>query len=280
MTGIADNPPSSHAAFPREAGLLLVGHGSREAVGVEEFLATAALVAKRACEAAVEPCFLEFAEPTIEQGFQRLAERGVSKIIVVPVLLFAAGHAKHDIPHEVQRVASQWPQIEVRQAAHLGCHEELLKLSEQRFAEALGNENPAASTLLVLVGRGSHDADATAEMHAFSEKRAKRSAAKKVNIEVGFVAMAAPKFTDVLDAATSSTATRVVIQPHLLFGGVLLDRLKQAAADYAIRYPQKQWIATAHLGPDPVVASAVLSRAAELLSGQVSKQASMNRQES
>jgi hypothetical protein len=66
----------------------------------------------------------------------------------------------------------------------------------------------------------------------------------------------------------------------LLFGGVLLDRLQQVAADYAVRVPQQRWLATAHLGPDPLVASAILSRAGELLSTQMSKQASVLRQES
>jgi sirohydrochlorin cobaltochelatase len=268
MTGTTDNPPSNHAAFPREVGLLLVGHGSREAIGIEEFLATASLVADRAGEAAVEPCFLEFAEPTIEQGFRRLAERGVTRIVVVPVLLFAAGHAKRDIPQTVEHVAREWPEIEVRQAAHLGCHDELLQLSERRFAEAVGNEEPAGSTLLVLVGRGSNDAEATAEMHAFAGARAQRPRAATVRIEVGFIAMAAPKFSDVLDAAAATDAARVVIQPHLLFGGVLLDRLTQTAADYAVRYPEKQWLASSHLGLAPCVASAILARAAETLSAR------------
>ena len=268
MSGFDGNLIPRGAAFPREVGLLLVGHGTREAVGVEEFLTSAAQVAALAGETPVEPCFLEFAQPSIVEGFRRLVERGVRRIVVVPVLLFAAGHARRDIPLAVAAVASEFPHVAVTQAAQLGCHADLLQLSELRYQTALiGAEELAGdATTLVLVGRGSHDPDATAEMHRFAALRGELPQRNKLRIEVGFVAMATPRFTDVLDAAAQTGARRVVIQPHLLFGGVLLERIAQTTAEYAARYPRQQWLAAAHLGPDPLVARTIFSRAAETLS--------------
>src|SRR5262245_1199599 len=96
-----------------DIALLLIGHGSRDAIGTAEFLATAELVRKAVAGTSVEPCFLEFAQPTIAEGFQSLAARGVGRIVAVPVLLFSAGHAKQDIPAALAAVAARFPQIAV-----------------------------------------------------------------------------------------------------------------------------------------------------------------------
>jgi len=252
--------------LPRDCGLLLVGHGSREAVAVREFLATAARVAETAEGVVLEACFLEFAQPTIADGFRRLIARGATSVVVVPVLLFAAGHAKRDIPAAVAEMAAEFPGIAVRQTTHLGCQDELVLLSQERYEEAIaaGESSAAFDSYLVLVGRGSLDAEATAEMHRFAALRSAHM--PTTPIDVGFVAMAEPKLADVLEAAAASGARQIVVQPHLLFGGVLLDRIGDTVAGFAHRYPHAQWISAAHLGPAPRVAGAILARVAETLS--------------
>ncbi len=82
--------------------------------------------------------------------------------------------------------------------------------------------------------------------------------------------MAAPPLGDVLDAVAASGAAQVIVQPHLLFGGVLLDRLGQVVAGYAERYPRICWQSAAHLGPAQQVATAIAGRAAESLAASQS----------
>ena len=115
-------------------GLLLVGHGTREEAGVAEFLAVAELVRQRTATL-VEPCFLELARPMIAEGVARLAERGARRITVVPALLFAAGHAKRDIPLAVAETAVRFPELSVRYAAPLECHDRVLELSAPGFGK-------------------------------------------------------------------------------------------------------------------------------------------------
>jgi sirohydrochlorin cobaltochelatase len=256
--------------FPEQTGLLVVGHGSREEVGVREFLATADRMRSLLGHTPVEPCFLEFAEPSIGAGFRRLVARDVRRVIVAPVLLFAAGHAKQDIPNAVREAAAQAAGVTTRQAEHLGAELRLLALSHQRFAEALARAQTSprdlTDTLLVLVGRGSHDPQATAQMLAFAQARAaglSSTSTPPAAIEVAFVAMAEPRLTDLLERAAAGPPRRIVVQPHLLFGGVLLDRIAEIVRDAAARHPQHQWISTEHLGPHPLVAEALLARAAE-----------------
>jgi sirohydrochlorin cobaltochelatase len=240
-------------------GVLLVGHGTRDHEGVDEFWITCRAVAA-AGETLVEGAFLEFAAPSIEDGFAALARRGAERVVVMPLLLFAAGHAQHDIPAAVAAAAGKHPGLIVSQAPHLGCHPSLLALSRQRFAESLAGaaDATAQQTALVLVGRGSHDAGASAEMHAFARLRAEQR--DVASVHVAFLSMAAPSLGDVLEQVARLETRRVVVQPHLLFGGLLAQRVSASLANIAARYPDVQWLVTRHLGPSELMVRAVLDR--------------------
>ena len=246
-------------------GLLLVGHGSREPFGLEEFLATSRLVAEMAGSVPIESAFLEFANPMIAVGLRNLVHRGVRRVTVVPLLLFAAGHAKRDIPAAVAAAAAEHaeisPAITVEQTDHLGCHEALVELSQLRYDEALATLSPVSAdeTALVMVGRGSHDREAIAEMRQFVELRQRITPAALMR--TAFLAMAEPRLETVLDEVVGLPVRRIVVQPHLLFGGVLLERIAALVEKYARWHPNIQWVTPAHLGPSRLVAQAALDRA-------------------
>lgn len=259
----------SHGENHKSVGLLLVGHGTREPRGVEEFFALTKLVVGQMPQWSIEPCFLEFAEPSIAEAFRRLAARGVSRVVVAPVMLFSAGHVQRDIPEAVQRVASEHASIAVCEAAHFGCQQELVDLSQLRFEQAIAGRAPLwpADTALVMVGRGSHDPLATADMMQFAALRGAQSAVGETR--ACFVAMAEPRLEATLDALADSGYRRIVVQPHLLFYGLLLDRIAQIVAGYAERYPRQEWVVAPRLGAHELVAQAIAHRAAALASVQV-----------
>ena len=247
----------------RRESLLLVGHGTRDGGGLAEFQRLAALVRGRAAGRFVEACYLELAEPTIAEGIARLAEAGAGQIIVAPVLLFAAGHVKRDIPAAVAEAASRFPELAIRIAGALDCSQHILALSQRRFEEALAGRRAIAAgkTLLLMVGRGSFDADATADMHRFAELRAQRTQVAKV--VTCFVAMQRPSLAGALLDARNANFERIVVQPHLLFQGQLLAEI-QTAVEAAARHSDSadgqriDWVLTAPLGPEPELAAAVL----------------------
>lgn len=247
----------------RTTGWLLVGHGTRDPAGIGEFLATVELVRSRADGIAVEPCFLEFARPTIAEGFRSLAQAGARHIVVVPVLLFSAGHAQEDIPAAVREVAKEFPHVTTAQAEHLGCHGCLLELARERFEAALAERAAvrADDTALIVVGRGSRDEGATAEMRRFVELHGER--VPVASAHACFVAMAEPSLETMLAEAAQWPVRRVVVQPHLLFGGLLLDRIAQTVERHAQLHPNIEWIVASHLGPSPRVAEALCERARE-----------------
>ncbi len=251
------------AALPiacRRFGLLLVGHGTRSAVGQREFLQLAELLAAEHDSGPVEPCFLELAEPGIEQALARLVGQDMDELMVVPLLLFAAGHAKRDIPSAVAEALAARPTLPKRQTEPLGCHEALVELSARRYQQALADlaPVPAEETVLVLVGRGSRDEGASAEMRRFAALRAAKTPVGQT--EICFYAMAPPSLTETLTRVAQAPARRVVVQPHLLFQGELLAAVAAEVERQAEQSPQQQWVLTCHLGPDPLLARAVLDR--------------------
>ena len=114
----------------------------------------------------VEFGYLEFATPIIRDGLDRLRAKGVEPRLAVPGMLFAAGHAKNDIP--------SGPQYLCRAERHLdrlwqgtGHRSQDARAAADRIQEALDAgavERAAHETLLVVVGRGASDPDANSNV--------------------------------------------------------------------------------------------------------------------
>jgi sirohydrochlorin cobaltochelatase len=257
--------------------VLLVGHGTCDADGQTEFLDLAQQVADLLAAIPLFPCFLELAEPTIDAAVAAAVAGGACRIVIAPMLLFSAGHAQRDIPAAVEAAVARHASgraIDVRQTDVLGCRPALIELSAVRFREALAQLEAAPTlvdnTCLVLVGRGSFDAAATAEMHRFTARRTELTPVACA--ETAFIAMAQPRYRDVLQAmadrcqAGTANYRRIVVQPHLLFQGELLQQLYADVAAMAARYPNIAWTTTQHLGAGPGLAPIVSSIIAEQLS--------------
>ena len=116
----------------RESGVLVVGHGTRDAAGIAEFHEVVRQLTIRLAPRPVEAGFLELAEPSIAAAVDRLAARGVRRFTVAPVVLFAAGHAKRDIPDAVSAASSQHAHLQWRQAGPLGLQRDLVELAARR----------------------------------------------------------------------------------------------------------------------------------------------------
>jgi len=246
----------------RRVGVLLVGHGTRDPAGVAEFLELAELLRIRLAPLPVRAGFLELAKPSIEAAVAELAAAGVHSTYTAPVLLFAAGHAKRDIPDAVAEAAHRHGLTVLGQSQHFGYRPELLALSRRRFAEAAaGRQFAPAETVHVMVGRGSTDETALAEMREFSARRA--AAGTALQTLTAFAAMAEPRIEPMLEQAASTGARHVVVQPHLLFAGELLDRVAALTADAARRHPTITWSLTRHLGAEAELVECLVASLAE-----------------
>ena len=80
-------------------GVMICGHGSRSQSAVDEFATLAEkLPPYLPPEWNMEYGYLEFANPLIRDGLDKLRESNCDKILAVPGMLFAAMHSKNDIP--------------------------------------------------------------------------------------------------------------------------------------------------------------------------------------
>jgi sirohydrochlorin cobaltochelatase len=237
------NPPST-------TGILLVGHGTRDETGTRQFLELAEILKIRLAPAAVEAAFLELREPGIGAGVERLLARGIDRLVTVPLLLFAAGHIKRDVPEEVEKalVALGRGDLQHAQAGHLGCHAALLELSHRRMEEV----HCAAlmhPTCLLLVARGSKDDEASAEMHHFAALRGQT--APNLIVEAAFLSIAQPSFDEQLRKLVTAGYPRVIVQPHFLFEGELVERIRSQIADCARNHSKTEWLVAPPLADRP-----------------------------
>lgn len=248
------SPPNTQRQTQNaRCGILLVGHGTRSQAGQQQFLHLAELVRRR-LYAPLEPAYLELAEPTIGAAVRRLVEAGATRLVVAPLLLFAAGHARQDVPAAVNQALAECgaPALPTVQAPAFGCHRLIVELVLARLGEALAAGGILApesrqDVLLVAVGRGSRDEQATAEMRRLARIVAERSGLGAV--AVGFLAMAQPRVEEVLRRAASGTR-HVAVLPHLLFHGELIEDLRQQIAAQAARSDRQRWLMADVLAAD------------------------------
>lgn len=260
MAGKLAATPLRDADLQSDA-VLLVGHGTRDPAGTEEFFQLASVLAERLAPLPVEGCLLEFQHPTIPEAWRTLVRRGAKQIRVAPLLLFAAGHARSDIPDAVAACAAETPGVCYSQCGPLSRAPTIVALLSSRIRQAADREAIPVddSVALVMVGRGSYDPCAKADMRVLGEIVARRC--EMPHHAVGFYAMAEPRLPGVLGEVAGRSGIRtVIVQPHLLFQGRLYDAIAAQVAEASQRHPQVRFVVADYLGPTAEVAEALVRR--------------------
>ena len=231
--------------LPHDVGLLLIGHGTRSEQGTRQFLQLGDQFARRIAPTPLESAFLELQQPSIAEAIQRLVAKKIERLIVMPLLLFAAGHAKRDIPQAVKLALESCCRTELpwTQTAPLGLHPSILELSRRRMAESPLSQDAedGESGCLLIVGRGSPDQSATADMQEFAKRRQQQEG---MDTAVAFLAMAQPLLQEQLQQLVAANYQFVIVQPHLLFAGELVDSLRQHVVRMARAHPKTEWLVT------------------------------------
>jgi sirohydrochlorin cobaltochelatase len=244
--------------------LLLAAHGTRDPAGVEAFQALAARVAARAARDGIEVAgaFIAVPEPPRRAAVAALAATA-PRIVAVPLMLVAAGHAKGDIPAALAREQSRHASLTFSYARTLGPHPLLIELLATRV-NALAHHAPPA---VLVVGRGSTDPDANADV--VKTARLLWEGRDYPLAETAFVSLARPDVTEGLERCRLLGARRIVVAPYFLFPGVLPDRVAEQAARYAAAHPELDVAVAGVLGDCDELAALVFERYHEALSGDI-----------
>ncbi|HKR50684.1 MAG TPA: CbiX/SirB N-terminal domain-containing protein [Pseudonocardiaceae bacterium] len=246
--------------------MLVVGHGSRDADGVDEFWALAQTIRIVAGDLMTGFGFIELAAPTVDEAINDLVARGATEIVSVPLVLLSAGHLKNDGPAALARARTRHPGVHFSLARDLGIEPSVLGVAADRIRDAAGDADPEKLGV-ALIGRGSSDPDACADLWKIG--RLLTDGRGLGTVEPGFVSVATPSVPETLERLRLLGAGIAVVSPFFLFPGVLRDRIYAEAADWAVGHPEVEVRGAAHLGPDPRLARLVLQRYREARDGDV-----------
>jgi sirohydrochlorin cobaltochelatase len=257
-------------------GVLLIGHGTRDAIGTAEFFQLSDRLTERlAGSAIVRPCLLEFQQPTIAEAWCSLVNEGVCNVVAAPLLLFSAGHAKSDIPDEIAAAREKNPgsdHVAVSYSQPISRQSAMIDAVRSRLRETLSRGTATSGrTAIVMVGRGSRDVCASADMRVLSEVAVRGrdpltglSIADEFQIpsdglRTTFYAMATPRLPETLaEIAESGLFQRVIVHPHLLFAGRLYDAIVEQVSQAA--GCGVEFYVSEYLGPSESIAAAVAAR--------------------
>ena len=209
-------------------GVMLCGHGSRDLDAVKEFAVLSEHLKKRLPQFPVEFGYLEFATPIIRTGLDKLKAQGVSHVLAVPGMLFAAGHAKNDIPSVLNTYAAA-NDLKITYGKDLGIDPKMLRAAGDRVQEALDKSGPHISkheTLLVVVGRGASDPDANSNVAKVTRMLWEGFGFGWA--ETAYSGVTFPLVEPALEHATRLGFKRIIIFPYFLFTGILVDRIYQS----------------------------------------------------
>jgi sirohydrochlorin cobaltochelatase len=250
--------------------VLFVGHGSKDHEGNEEIRRFVASMSANSWveDVRIETCFLEFESPTIKQGIQTCVEQGASHVIVIPIILLPAGHSKIHIPAAIDQARSDYPNIDFTYGRPVGIHEQTFEILTSRLVEqGLDLAETYDDTAVLVVGRGSSDADANSDLFKITRMLWEKLKVKWV--ETAFIGVTNPLIDEGIERCIRLGAKKVIILPYFLFTGILIKRMEHMMVEFAERYPDHQFALADYFGFHPKLQVILKDRVEEAVRGNV-----------
>jgi sirohydrochlorin cobaltochelatase len=209
--------------------------------------------------------FIELSPPPLKDAVAGLVEAGHRKLTAVPLILLAAGHAKGDIPAALAREKERHPGLSTRYARPLGPHPVVLDLLRRRLSETLtAPDAPVKADAVLLVGRGTTDPDANADLYRAARLLWETSRDLGIRqVEAAFVSLAEPSVPQGLDRLRALGAKRVIVLPFFLFRGVLPTRIHTQVRDWIGANPEVAATVAEVIGDCDELADLVIERYVE-----------------
>ena len=101
-------------------GIVLFGHGARNAEYTAPFLRIRDTMLARDPQAQVEIGFLELSQPTLEDAIATLLAQGTHRIRIVPIFFAPGRHVLKDLPERAAAALERHPGLEIELADAVG----------------------------------------------------------------------------------------------------------------------------------------------------------------
>ena len=250
-----------------EFSILLVGHGSRAEPGNVEIETFVKQWRDHHPDWHIDVCFIEFADVLLDAGFD-LAAKKSKNVIVVPLILNAAGHVKMEIPEHLAEARKRHPDVEFKYATHLGASEAILsiiKRSLQKTMATIDMPDPKKTGVIVL-GRGSSDKIANGEVAKMARWLWEET--QHELIDIAFTGITYPRLESAVQRQVKLGMTQICILPYYLFTGTLIERIARQFENLQRQYPQVNFSLGNYFGFEAEIYTALNERVLSLLNDQ------------
>ena len=246
--------------------ILVVGHGSREESGNQEIRDFVDMWRARRPGWRIELCFIEFAPPELNASLQEVAANS-RRVLVVPLILNAAGHVKMEIPEAIEGARTAFPQTEFLLAPHLTACDPVLAILKRRLRKAMGSlDMPDPTTTgVVVLGRGSSDRGANGEMAKMARWLLEEGDHELVDL--AFTGITWPRLEKVVQRQVTLGMRQVVVLPYYLYTGTLMQRIHRQVEHLRVQYPQVRFACSEHFGFENEIFELMDQRVEDLRAG-------------
>jgi sirohydrochlorin ferrochelatase len=231
--------------------LIALAHGSRDPRSAQTITALVDEVKSMRPDLRVEKAFLDLSKPSFQTVVDRLVRRGVEEIVVVPLLLTEAFHAKVDVPEAVAEAMARHEGLQIRTTSVLGLEARFLEVLDLRMREALKAARVRELDALVLAAAGSSDALAN---QAVARLARLWGTHHKLPVTAAFASSAPPATGEAVRAFRAEGRRHIAVASLFLAPGFLPDRAAELALEagaIAVSEP---------LGAHPEIARTILAR--------------------
>jgi sirohydrochlorin ferrochelatase len=231
--------------------LVALAHGSRDPRSAKTVRALVDEVRRMRPDLRIETAFLDLAKPSFGAVADRLVRAGYDEIVVVPLLLTEAFHAKVDVPTVIAEVMARHEGLQVRATHVLGLEAAFIDVLDRRLREALSDARVCELDALVLAAAGTTDPLATQSINRLARLWGNRH---KLPTVTAFASASPPATGEAVRAFRAQGRRHIAVGSLFLAPGFLYDRAAELALEagaVAVSQP---------FGADPEVARAILAR--------------------
>ncbi|MBF0612977.1 MAG: sirohydrochlorin chelatase [Magnetococcales bacterium] len=229
--------------------LLIVGHGARDKEGdgnreVEEF---AALWRQKRPELTIQVCYIEYADVLLAEGLRRAAQQA-DRVLVLPLILGAAGHVRMEIPAAIEVARREFPQVTFLCSRNIGSENKVLEMVRFRLHQAMSRMDmpDPHTTGVILLGRGSSEPAANAEVAKLARWLFETTDHQLVDI--AFTGITYPRLEEVVQRQIKLGMSQLVILPFYLFTGRLIKRIMRQVERLQTTWPDRPLTLAPYIG--------------------------------
>lgn len=259
-------PLGTHNGARHEDTILLIGHGSREAEGNDEIHRFVAQWRTRQPGWNIAVCFIEFAAPSLHDGLQQ-AGRNARRVLVLPLILNAAGHVKMEIPEAIEHAREHCPGTEFLYGPHLTACDPILDVLRRNLRKCMSElDMPDPTTTgVVLLGRGSSDRQANGDVAKMARWLMEETDHELVDL--AFTGITWPRLERAVQRQVMLGMKQVVVLPYYLFTGTLMQRIARQVDHLRQQYPQVRFAEASYFGFEKEIFALLEQRVADLRAG-------------